>query len=106
MTNLVEEPEAKYVVFKLEEWNRWAAEEETGGVGTPPVELDGAVVIRLKDPFAATALFSYANTIMSFLELMEETMDEGEHARMLDIADYFHQQAVESQKIKNKRLPD
>ena len=90
MTDLFkEDDEAKYIVMKIR--------------GEP---VDDAVVIRLKDPFAATALFTYANTIMSFLELMEEDMTEEDHARMLDIADYFHQQACESQKIKGKRLPD
>ena len=69
--------------------------------GTP---VDDAVVIRLKDPFAATALHTYCSAILTVLELME--LDEDEHQRMLDIADYFHQQAVESSSIKGKRLPD
>ena len=68
--------------------------------------MDDAVVIRLKDPFAATALYTYCNTIMSFMELMEDTMTEDERQRMLDIADYFHDQAGQSEKIKGKRLPD
>jgi hypothetical protein len=86
----------KYTVFK---------NDKRGQVIPSP--LQDAVVIRLKDPFAATALFTYANTIMSFLELMpEETLSEVENDRMMDLADYFHGQAVESQKIKDKRLPD
>jgi hypothetical protein len=90
MTDLLDDNAAKYIVSKVDDGSL----------------VDDAVVIRLKDPFAATALFTYCNTIMSFLELMEDTMDEGEHQRMLDVADYFHQQACESQKIKGKRLPD
>lgn len=80
--------EAKYIVTKTD--------------GTP---VDDAVVIRLKDPFAATALFTYANTIMSMLELVDE-MDEEDAKRMIDIADYFHERACTSQKIAGKRLPD
>jgi hypothetical protein len=87
------DPEAKYRVVKLEDES----------------VVDDAVVIRLKDPFAATALFTYCNTIMSFLELLEthvESFSEGDHQSLLDIADYFHSKALESEKIKNKRLPD
>jgi hypothetical protein len=81
----------KYIVTRLD--------------GTP---VDDAVVIRLKDPFAATALFTYANTIMSFIELMEkgQHLDEWEHMRLVDIADYFFSQGVLSQQIDKKRLPD
>lgn len=70
--------------------------------------VEDAVVIRLKDPFAVTALFTYANTIMSFLELMgnNESISDEEHTRMLEIADYFHERATESQAIAGKRLPD
>lgn len=89
MTDLFDEPQAKYVVSKAD--------------GTL---VDDAVVIRLKDPFAATALFTYCNTILSFVELLEDQMSDEDHQRMIDIADYFHQQACVSQKIDNKRLPD
>lgn len=99
----------KYVVFKKEDYDelRWG--------DTMPNTVDDAVVIRLKDPFAATALFTYANTIMSFVELMTNTymtrpadvgMNPGEVKRMMEIADYFHQQACASQEISGKRLPD
>jgi hypothetical protein len=71
--------------------------------GTP---VDDAVVIRLKDPFAATALHTYCSAILTVLDLMRDDMEEEEYQRMLDIADYFHQQAVESSKIEGKRLPD
>lgn len=86
----IEEAPAKYVVHKVEDGSL----------------VDDAVVIRLKDPFAPTALFTYANTIMSFVELMEQFMDPMEHHRMIELADYFHDQAVTSQTIKDKRLPD
>ena len=96
-----EEPEPKYVVFKLDEW-RGIVEPSTY-----PQPVNDAVVIRLKDPFAATALYTYCNTIMSMLELLpEEYLSEAENQRMLDIADYFHGKAMDSEKIKGKRLPD
>jgi hypothetical protein len=97
-----EQEQPKYIVFKREEW-----EDTVDPLGNRsfPTPLDDAVVIRLKDPFAATALFTYANTIMSWLELSTELPEE-KYNDMLWIADYFHQQACESQKIKDKRLPD
>lgn len=85
----MDDEEAKYIVTKAD--------------GTA---VDDAVVIRLKDPFAATALFTYANTIMSMLELMDEDIDMDTHQRMMDIADYFHERACTSQKVAGKRLPD
>jgi hypothetical protein len=83
--------EAKYEVYKADH--------------TP---VDDAVVIRLKDPFAATALHTYANTIMSFVELMQtvSALGKEEEQRLLDIADYFAEKGDESRKILDKRLPD
>jgi hypothetical protein len=70
--------------------------------------VDDAVVIRLKDPFAVTALYTYANTIMSFVELLRTTehLSQEEETSLMDIADYFHGKAVESEKITDKRIPD
>jgi hypothetical protein len=79
----------KYIVMKLD--------------GEP---VDDAVVIRLKDPFAATALHTYCNTIQSVLELGYMQMGTEDRRRMMDISDYFHEKALESEKITGKRLPD
>jgi hypothetical protein len=105
MELIAEEEQPKYVVFKREEWEHSIGTD----LGAYPIPLDDAVVIRLKDPFAATALYTYCNTIMSMLELMDDrdaSMSEDERQSMLDIADYFHGKAMESEKIKDKRLPD
>jgi len=101
-TNWDESVEAKYRVFKLEDWDRWQMEYKPPAT---PFPLEDAVVIRLKDPFATTALYTYANTILSYLELTPD-LDPEVHQRMMEIADYFHQQATISQEIKNRRLPD
>jgi hypothetical protein len=88
----IEDDKPKYIVTKAD--------------GTP---VDDAVVIRLKDPFAAPALYSYANTIMTMLEVgadMGMGLEAEEYQRMLDIADYFHERGVEAESIKGKRLPD
>lgn len=107
MELIAEEEDAKYLVYKQEEMTNWV-ESNLAIAQTIPAALDDAVVIRLKDPFASTALYTYCNTIMSTLELLDslEVINEDERQRLLDIADYFHSQAMESEKIKGKRLPD
>jgi hypothetical protein len=83
-----EEP-PKYIVTKLD--------------GTP---VDDAVVIRLKDSYASSALHAYTNAILTVLDIMGDDMDPEVYQQQLDIADYFHQRAVTSSEIKDKRLPD
>jgi len=84
--------EAKYEVHKSEDGSL----------------VEDAVVIRLKDPFAATALHTYANTILSFVELMRtvSALSKEEETRLMDIADYFQEKGDESRMITDKRLPD
>jgi len=94
------EVRAKYIVFKLEEWQ---------GIVEPgeyPQPVDDAVVIRLKDPYASSALHAYTNAILTVLDLMADDLDPDTYQAQLDIADYFHQMAVSSSEIKGKRLPD
>ena len=92
--------QAKYIVFKLDEWQ---------GIVEPstyPQPVDDAVVIRLKDPYASSALHAYTNAILTVLDLLADNLDPDTYQEQLDIADYFHQKAVESSEIKGKRLPD
>ena len=100
MTNDWGDLQAKYIVFKLEEWQGIV---ETS---TYPQPVEDAVVIRLKDPYAASALHAYTNAILTVLDLMADDLDPDVYQAQLDIADYFHQKAVESSEIKGKRLPD
>jgi hypothetical protein len=93
--------EGKYIVFKLEDWKQFGGEE---WMGAQPV--DDAVVIRLKDSYAASALHAYTNAILTVLDIMGDDMDPEVYQQQLNIADYFHQQATASGEIKNKRLPD
>jgi hypothetical protein len=94
---------AKYIVFKLEDWESYVDPLKRDNL---PPTVEDAVVVRLKDPYAATALHAYTNAILTVLELMEEDLDPDVYQAQLDIADYFHSKAVESSEIKGKRLPD
>lgn len=96
-----ETEQAKYIVFKMEDWVNFGGPE---WMGAQPV--DDAVVIRLKDSYASSALHAYTNAILTVLDIMGDDMDPEVYQRQLDIADYFHQKAVTSSEIKGKRLPD
>jgi hypothetical protein len=103
MTDWTEEEQAKYVVFKLDDWNEATKNEDMPPL---PFPLDDAVVIRLKDSYASSALHAYTNAILTVLDIMGKDMDPDVFQQQLDIADYFHQKAVQSGEIKNKRMPD
>lgn len=100
-----QEQDAKYLVYKQEEMTNWV-ESNLAIAQTIPAALDDAVVIRLKDPYASSALHAYTNAILTVLDILDNNIDPDEYQRQLDIADYFHSQAVASGEIKNKRFPD
>jgi hypothetical protein len=105
----IEEEQAKYAVLKMADWNdllrQLGAAWENGGFSIPD-RIEDAVVIRLKDSYASSALHAYANAILTVLDIMGESMDPDVYQQQLDICDYFHQKAVESGEMKGKRLPD
>lgn len=68
-------------------------------------EVRDAVVIRLHDVFAGPALHSYAANIA----LAARLLPPAEAAGLLDIADYFHECAVEADELAHSdhaKLPD
>jgi hypothetical protein len=99
------EGDAKYLVYKQEEMTNWV-ESNLAVAQTIPAALDDAVVIRLKDSYAASALHAYANAILTVLDIMGDDMDPAVHQQQVEIADYFAQKAMESEGIKTRRLPD
>lgn len=106
----------KYIVFKLEDFERNApAIVKYSNLIESIVE--DAVVIRRQDLFSPPALDAYANAIMATVEVLRGAWPEndftsvnGEEAqrtivRLIDISDYFHEQAVLAWESKRK-LPD
>ena len=99
----------KYITFKREDWDQLC----TGGQSIYPQrlseigrqkEVDDAVVIRRKDAFASAALHTYANSIGVAAKCIGMLAPEVS-TRLLNIADYFHTQAVLSDDT-DTRLPD
>lgn len=64
----------KYITFKSCEFDKWLEGVHDMDVEQLPLALEDAVVIRRQDVFAAPALYAYASTILSCVELMEAVM--------------------------------
>lgn len=90
----------KYVIFKYEDFHSWAAEFDQDC----PEMVRDAVVIRRQDIFAAPALDAYANSILIAAEILGEGSDD--YPRLLDTANFFHDQASRSWQTPNRKLPD
>jgi hypothetical protein len=81
-------------------------------------ELPDAVVIRLQDIFADTALYNYANAIQTQIEMLramrvEHLMEDdmvGDYDSMMkrleDIRDYFFGKANQSRNLDYRKIPD
>lgn len=100
----------KYTVIKTEEWK----EIERLGYNDRKVHpIHDAVVIRKQDVFAATALHQYADIIRSTVEIIRSLglMYEGEEkdsivGELMELADWFHEQAVEAEEYVGRKVPD
>lgn len=93
--------DTKYIVFRRADLPVDAL------LSLDPVE--DAVVIRRQDVFAPPALDAYANAIQTVIEVLSAApgfeKDDETIARLRSVADYFHENAVESWSTKRK-LPD
>ena len=94
----------KYIVFKREEFK----ERMSLKLEEPlSFELHDAVVIRKKDPFAASALHAYASSILTTIELLKITGVNGALAdRLLELADYFAGEADDAIFGSDRKIPD
>lgn len=92
----------KYVVFPRRAWD-WSSFPLD-----PKDEVKDAVVIRLQDVFAESALWTYANEIRAALEilaLMEVPSDHPKIVRLHEIADYFQAMSMAAGRAA-KKVPD
>lgn len=99
----------KYIVFKREEWDhfiRGLDVDHAESIGLTP--LGDAVVIRTKDPLAGPALHAYAAG--AALPARVFHLNGSPEGRALqDVADYFHERAVEADEYAAAnpvKLPD
>jgi len=72
-------------------------------------ELEDAVVIRLKDMFASSALFAYAHTVTTAIEALAMTRPCDETSelicRLSDLRDYMTENALAADELASK-VPD
>jgi hypothetical protein len=96
--------DGKYVVIKTDDYNTWIQV----GEWKPPTMVTDAVVIRLQDQFAASALTAYASSILTALEIMDDFGYPSAHARkhLTQVADFFFSKAEEARNWPGRKLPD
>ena len=93
----------KYIVFNRAEFFK----EDSGIEG---IELKDCVVIRLQDVFAAGALYTYANSIRTVVEILNQRsplleQDVDEIVYLNEVADYFMDCAAKAEATASK-VPD
>ena len=100
--------DGKYIVFKREDWDnmpqqiRGVYENHLNEMARKAVP--DAVVIRRQDAFASAALHTYANSIGVAAKCIG-MLSPDVSKRLMGIADYFHEQAIEADDTDTK-LPD
>lgn len=106
----------KYVVFPaFEFYNAFDKGTEEGSSilrSLAPHVIEDGVVIRRQDRFAANAFDTYADQIQALVELYNDhhneegfPVDQAAMTRLLDIAEFFRDQANLSRRVFRK-LPD
>lgn len=108
-------PAKKYVVFKQSDWDEftdWLADALRGESCPLPFELGDAEVIRKQDITAAPIFHHYASQLLTMAEMAASTFDvAGPEAqatlrRLREIADHFHEAAVDAEQWPVKKVPD
>ena len=101
----------KYVVFKREDFDRWALALPDTQYGRMPFSLKDAVVIRTQDVFAAAGLSAYAHNIETYLYMLRPIgqlsfdMDTGVE-RVLKYFQSVQQEAEDRLEHGECKLPD
>ena len=93
----------KYVVYKKADFE--SLMDESPEADFWGCQLEDAVVIRLQDVFAQSALFAYASSIRTAIEILEATNSEVPEG-LGEIADYFMAQGEKAGKYPHRKVPD
>lgn len=93
----------KYVVVKRVDVT-WQAGKTVGRFYVIDI-LPDATIIRGQDIFAANALFSYSNSILSTIELLE-ALGTTPPNHLLTVADYFHRRGLHARGLPTHKISD
>lgn len=106
----------KYVVFKREDWRKFAGEVPTSAIQFIPPVLEDAIVIRRQDMFAGPGLFAYANAIQTAIDLRHlqgtslvlrtKEIQQAQLDRLEELRDFFWEQAMMASHSETKKIPD
>jgi hypothetical protein len=98
---------SKYIVFKREDWDQ--LQQESPECDPEEFILEDAVVIRLQDIFAESALFAYAASIRTSCEILEVALGDVDQAlvdNLNETADYFMACGEQASKSLKRKIPD
>lgn len=99
--------DSKYIVFKRADWED--LQKESPEADYDEFILEDAVVIRLQDIFAESALFAYAASIRTSCEILEATIGDVDQAlvdNLNAISDYFMSCGEQASKSLHRKIPD
>lgn len=100
------ENDGKYVVFKLEDWERY---DEYAGLPIDWIKgraLPDATVIRAQDKLSASTLNAYADAATLAGEVIEEAGGVEMAQRLYERADFFRARAEWARNYPTKKFPD
>lgn len=102
----------KYVVMKRDDFERRMSAlllevDESIVQDIRSQALQDAVVIRKKDTFAPSALYTYATSVLTALDVMQDAgrLTDAERGRLQELADFFAGEADHARQIAG-RIPD
>lgn len=104
----------KYTVFKTEDLKHWqdsvlrSLRGESVEASGEPIALKDCVVIRKSDVFAASALYAYASSIQTTIDILNASGSQETDLirRLSDLADFFAGEADSSIHRSNRKIPD
>ena len=103
----------KYIVFNRNKMVSILTEESVSAFNIAAIantEIADAIVIRKGDTFAASALYAYATSVLSAVEILRDVRNgavvgEDIIEHLTELADYFAVQADHARQL-NGRIPD
>lgn len=118
----MEDGTPKYIVFKWEDWYRFEGQAASEEANTGPYnfrvlsQVPDALVIRRQDIIAGPALHAYAAAVRTYVEGLNYGVSiarERDQAginnvrdTLHNLADVFHEAAIEADHANYKKVPD
>ena len=95
----------KYAILKWEDWQTLLNQEPTGACWMDLLVADGEV-IRKQDITAAPIFHHYASQINTFIELGKKFGLPFDFGRLEQIAEHFHNAALDAEALPVHKIPD